>query len=97
MLLRNDGSLARESSLGRSEYGRDRSGQGELKRCTAPGSGGGPQAAAVRLDDGTADGQPHTSPGIFGGKELWSAAVLVILSLEGQPLSGPTNQGPRFY
>src|SRR5260370_31689021 len=49
--------------------GRDRSGQGELKRGTAPGSARGRQAAAVRLDDRTADGQPHTSPGIFGRKE----------------------------
>ncbi len=49
--------------------GRDRSGQGELKGCTAPGSAGGPQAPAVGLDDRTADGQPHTSPVIFGRKE----------------------------
>jgi hypothetical protein len=49
--------------------GRDRSGQGELKRCTAPGSAGGRQAAAVRLDVRTADGQPHTSPVISGRKD----------------------------
>jgi hypothetical protein len=30
---------------------RDRSGQGELKSCTLPGGTGGPQAAAMRLDD----------------------------------------------
>src|SRR5580700_5039615 len=47
----------------------DRNGQGELKRCTAPGSARGRQAAAVRLDDRTADGQPHTSPVFFGRKE----------------------------
>src|ERR1700736_6377279 len=69
MLLRTKGSLPRESSLGGLHMGRDRSGQGELKGCTAPGSGGGPQAPAVGLDDRTADGQPHTSPVIFGRKE----------------------------
>ena len=63
----NEGSLPRQSSC--LHMGRDRSGQGELKRCTAPGSAGGPQAAAMRLDDRTADGQPHTSPVIFGRKE----------------------------
>src|SRR5882724_7677431 len=64
-----EGSLPRQSSWGGLHMGHDRSGQGELKRCTAPGSAGGPQAAAMRLDDRTADGQPHTSPVIFGRKE----------------------------
>src|SRR5713101_2911941 len=65
----NEGSLPRQGSWGGLHMGHDRSGQGELKRCTAPGSAGGPQAAAMRLDDRTADGQPHTSPVIFGRKE----------------------------
>src|SRR6267378_5096898 len=65
----NEGSLSRQSSWGGLHMGHDRSGQGELKRCTAPGSAGGQQAAAMRLDDRTADGQPHTSPVIFGRKE----------------------------
>src|SRR5882762_4615659 len=48
---------------------RDRGGQGELKSCTPAGSAGGPQAAAMRLNDGTTDGQPHTSPVVLGRKE----------------------------
>src|ERR1700751_1983237 len=62
--------FARDSpEISGSATGRDRSGQDELKRCTAPRSASGPQAAAMRLDDRTADGQPHTSPIIFGRKE----------------------------
>src|SRR5260370_41470537 len=48
---------------------RDRSGQGELKSCNLPGDGGGPQAAAMRLDDRPTDRQPHTVPGPLGSKE----------------------------
>src|SRR5258708_775889 len=52
--------------LGRLCVHRDRSGQGELKSCTPPGGAGGPQAAAMRLNDRPTDGQPHTRPVILG-------------------------------
>src|SRR5580700_11334102 len=48
---------------------RDHGGQGELKGCTPPGGAGGPQAAAMRLNDRAADGKPHTRPFIFGRKK----------------------------
>src|SRR5438132_6556410 len=48
---------------------RDRSGQGELKSCTLPGGTGGPQAAAMRLDDRATDGQPLPGPVILGVKD----------------------------
>jgi len=46
-----------------------RGGQGEPKSCTPPGGAGGPQAAAMRLNDRPTDGQPHTSPVILGRKK----------------------------
>jgi len=44
-------------------------GQGELKRCAPTGVCDGPQAAAMRFDDGTADGQSHAGALRFGGEE----------------------------
>ena len=41
--------------------------QSEMEGCTAPGVG--PQAPAMRLDDGTADGQSHTGALGLGDKE----------------------------
>src|SRR6516162_8498387 len=41
----------------------------ELKRCTWPGVGGGPQATAVRFDNRPTDGQSHAGALRFGGKE----------------------------
>src|SRR3982074_974165 len=43
--------------------------RGEVKSGPSAGGAGGPQAAAMRLNDGTTDGQPHTSPVILGRKE----------------------------
>jgi hypothetical protein len=42
--------------LGRLYMGRDRGGQGQLKSCTSPGGAGGPQVAAMRLNDRPTDG-----------------------------------------
>jgi hypothetical protein len=47
----------------------DFAGQGELKACARPGVGGGPQAATMRFDDGTADGQSHAGELRLGSKE----------------------------
>jgi len=44
-------------------------GQRELKDCTPTGIGGDPQAAAMRFDDGTADGQSHAGTLALGGIE----------------------------
>ena len=55
--------------LGRLCVRRDRGGQGELKSCTPRGVAGGPQAAAMRLNDRPTDGQPHTRPVLLGRKE----------------------------
>src|SRR5260370_19852394 len=67
--MQNEGWLRRESSRGDYMWAATRGGQGELESCTAPGGAGGPQAAAMRLNDRPTDGQPHTSPLIFGRKE----------------------------
>ena len=53
-------------------------GQRELKRCTRPGVGGGPQTAAMRFDDGTADTKSHTSPLRLGGKERTKDLVRLL-------------------
>jgi hypothetical protein len=66
--MENEGCLPRRNSW-RLCVRRDRGGKGELKSCTAPGSTGGPQAAAMGFNDRPADGQPHTGPLIFGRKE----------------------------
>src|SRR5207247_993740 len=44
-------------------------GQGELKRCGSRGVCDGPQAAAMRFDDGSADGQSHSCALRFGREE----------------------------
>jgi len=54
-------------------------GRVELKSCTPAGGAGGPQAAAMRLNDGTTDGQPHTSPVILGRKECREDPVRLLL------------------
>src|SRR6202040_2491533 len=48
---------------------RDFAGQSELKGCASPGVGGGPQSAAMRLDNGPADRQSHADALSLGGKE----------------------------
>ena len=53
-----------------SPMGCDFSRQGELKRCAPLGACRGPQATAMRFDDGTADRQSHAGalnlgPGVF--------------------------------
>ena len=58
---------------------RRRGGQGELKRCAPPGVAGNPQPAAVRLNDRATDGQPHSSPFIFGRKECLEDLVRLLL------------------
>src|SRR5258706_8347792 len=46
-----------------------RRGQSELKGCAPPGVAGGPQAAAVRFNNGAADPQSHARAVSLGGKE----------------------------
>src|SRR5260370_11573260 len=67
--MQNEGWLRRESSRGDYMWAATRGGQGELKSCTSPGGAGGPQAAAMRLNDRPTDRQPHTSSVILGGKK----------------------------
>ena len=62
----------------RSEMARDRGGQGELKSCTPALGAGGPQTAAMRLNDRPTDGQPHTSPVIFGRKKCHQDLVRLL-------------------
>jgi hypothetical protein len=57
--------LIRASSL----LGCDFSRQGELKRCARLGACRGPQATAMRFDDGTANRQSHAGALRFGGKK----------------------------
>jgi len=40
-----------------------------MKSCTPSTVGGSPQVAAMRLHNGTADGQPHPASLRLGGKE----------------------------
>jgi len=44
-------------------------GQGELKHCAPTEGCGGPQAPAMGLDDGSADGQSHAGALRLGGEE----------------------------
>src|SRR5258707_9159947 len=67
--MENEGWLRRESSWRDYMSVATRGGQGEPKSGTPPGGSGGPQAAAMRLNDRPTDGQPHTSPVILGRKE----------------------------
>jgi len=46
-----------------------RGGEGEVKSGAVAGGADGPQAAAMRLDDGATDGQAHAGTVILGGKE----------------------------
>src|ERR1700680_4895773 len=89
---------------------RDRGGQGELKSCTPPGGAGGPQAAAIRLNDRPTDGQPHTSPIILGRKKCPEDLVRLLrgqshagiadrdqhLSIAGFRLNGKLTSASRF-
>src|ERR1700690_1864094 len=43
--------------------------QREMKSCTSSVIGGRPQPSAMRLHNGTADGQPHAAALRLGGKE----------------------------
>src|SRR5258708_38268185 len=61
---------------------RDFAGQSELKCCASPGVGGGPQSAAMRLDNGPADWQSHADALSLGGKECIKDLVRL---LGGQP------------
>src|SRR6202158_4047889 len=79
--------------LGRLCVHRDRGGQGELKSCTPPGGTGGPQAAAMRLNDRPADGQPHTSPVILGRKECPGDLVRL---LRGQSHTGIADRDQQL-
>ena len=72
---------------------RDRGGQGELKSCAASGAAGGPQAAAMRLDDGATDGQPHTGPVILGRKECLEDLLRL---LRGESRSGITDRDQQL-
>src|SRR5580700_7172400 len=60
----------------RSELG----GQSELKSGAPAGSAGSPQAAAMRLNDRTTDGQPHTSPIILGREECLEDLFRLLLA-----------------
>src|SRR5258705_3032363 len=89
---------------------RDCSGQSELKSCTLPGGTGGPQAAAMRLDDRATDGQPHTGPVILGSKECVEDLVRLLrgqshtgiadrdqqLTIAGFRLDGKLTSATRF-
>src|SRR5882762_4988575 len=63
----------------------DFGGQGETKTCAARRVLGCPQAAAMRLDNGSADAKAHTGSVKFGGKECVEDLVPL---LRGQPDSG---------
>jgi hypothetical protein len=68
----------RESSLGVLYVIPDRGRQGELKSCTPPGGAGGPQAAAMRLNDRPADAKPHAGAVRLGGKKRIEDLVLLL-------------------
>src|SRR5258708_36837953 len=96
--------------LGRLCVRRDRGRQGELKSCAPPRGTGGPQAAAMRLDDRATDGQPHTSPVILGRKESPEDLVRLLrrqsrtgiadrdqqLTIAGFRLDGKLNSASHF-
>src|SRR4051794_75518 len=48
---------------------RDVDRQGEMKSCASSSVGACPQPPAMRLHDGTADGQPHAAAMLLRGKE----------------------------
>ncbi len=52
--------------------------QTEMKCCAAFRVRCSPQAAAVRFDDGAADGESHTGPSNLGGKERVENLVLLV-------------------
>ena len=58
--------------------GRDSYGQCELKRCATRGVGGGPQAAAMRLNDRSTDGQAHAGSIILGREECLEDLVCLL-------------------
>ena len=72
---------------------RDRGGQGELKSCAPAGGAGGPQAAAMRLNDRPTNGQPHTSPVILGRKECLEDLVPL---LRGQSHAGIADRDQQL-
>src|SRR5947207_11375242 len=53
-------------------------GKGETKACAARRIVGSPQAAAMRFNDGAADGQSHTGAMPLGGKESIEDLVRVL-------------------
>ena len=71
----------------------ERGGQGELKSCAPPGGTGGPQTAAMRLNDRPTDGQPHTSPVILGRKECLEDLIRL---LRGQSHTGIADRDQQL-
>src|SRR5260370_21973711 len=69
------------ASLGWFDPGR----QNQVKACAARRVVGGPQAAVMRFNDGTADGQSHTGPVNLRGKKRIEDLVRL---LRGQPYAG---------
>src|SRR6202045_775579 len=63
---------------------RDFGGQTEVKTCAARRVVGSPQAAAMRFNDGAADGQSHTDPMKLRGKE----GIEDLVRLYWQPHAG---------
>src|ERR1700745_619841 len=53
--------------------------QSEMKCCSSSIVGGRPQAATVRLNNGTADGQPHNAALRLGGKERQKALIQLFV------------------
>lgn len=57
---------------------RDSYGQRELKRRATRRVSGGPQVAAVRLNDRPADGQPHAGSIILGREECLEDLIRLL-------------------
>jgi len=59
-----------------------------MKRCSAFGIGGGPQAAVVRFNDGAANAKSHAGAVSLRGKERIENLVRLLC---GQPYAGVAN------
>src|SRR5258708_24383114 len=68
-LFRSLPSLVLNRLTMRSLAGVDFAGQSKMEGCTPLGVGGGPQPAAVRFDDRSADREPHAGSLRLGGEE----------------------------
>src|SRR6267378_2552557 len=72
----------------------DVGGQSKVKTCAARRVVGGPQAAAMRFNDGAADPKPHAGPVRFGGKKRIEDLVRL---LRGQPYSGIADRDQQLF